>query len=54
MTGDYPPGTYTVTVRGTEKKTGISQSVTGTFKFTLVDPCSPPDSVLAGDALDDQ
>jgi len=43
-----------VTVIGTGVNSNPSKSVTATFSFTLVDPCSPPDSVVAGDALEDQ
>jgi len=43
-----------VTVKGTGVNSNPSQSKTATYTFTLVDPCNPPDSVVAGDALDDQ
>ena len=43
-----------MTVRGAGVNSKPSQSVTATFSFTLVDPCSPPDSVVAGAALEDQ
>ena len=46
LSGNYKPGTYTVTVQGTVVG---SNSVTAeaTYTFTLVDPCDPPTSITA-------
>ena len=45
QSGNYPPGPYTVTIRGTAINSNPSNSRTTTFTFILVDPCSPPHSV---------
>lgn len=39
----YPPGVYTVTIKGTATESGKSD--TATFSFTIEDPCDPPNSI---------
>ena len=43
--GNFIPGTYTVTITGTAVGSSPPKDDTTTMSFTLVDPCDPPTSV---------
>ena len=43
--GDFIPGTYTVTITGTAVGSSPLKDDTTTMSFTLVDPCDPPTSI---------
>ena len=50
--GEFTPGTYTVTISGTANGSSPSESDTTTMSFTLVDPCDPPISVTSSALVD--
>ena len=48
----YPPGKYTVNIVGTATKSKDADNErSSSFVLTLVDPCDPPLSLIAGDAF---
>jgi len=46
----FPPGVYTITIKGEVNDSGNSQDTT--FTLTLVDVCDPPTSVTAATLID--
>lgn len=44
LSGKYPPGVYTVTIKGTASKSIDQVNLSTTFTITLLDPCDPPQS----------
>ena len=52
INGDYIPGTYTVTIKGTAIAADVLTEDTADFDIILTDPCDPPTITPPADLID--